>query len=112
MRDIDSILDALERLNVASRRELPRDLADRLADMGVVEFRGASITSLIDRVFTLQGQIAGGGADREDDEDDGHSSVTYLAGQPASEAFQSGSRSVPSPPPGGWLGAEANPRRQ
>jgi hypothetical protein len=70
MRDIDSILDALERLNVASRRELPRGLADRLADMGIVEFRGASITSLIDRVFTLQGQIVDGGADRDDDEDD------------------------------------------
>jgi hypothetical protein len=112
MRDIDSILDALERLNVASRRELPRHLADRLADMGIVEFRGASITSLIDRVFTLQGQIVGGGADRDDDEDDGDSSVTDLAGRPVSAVFPSGSRSVPSPFRAGRPAAEANLRRQ
>jgi hypothetical protein len=68
MRDIDSILDALERLNVASRRELPRDLADRLAEMGIVEFRGASISGLIDRVFTLQDQIVGRGADGHDED--------------------------------------------
>jgi hypothetical protein len=70
MREIDGILDALERLNAASRCELPRWLADRLAALGIVELSGTSITTLIDRVFSLQGQIVGPGADRHDDEEE------------------------------------------
>jgi hypothetical protein len=69
MREIDTILDALERLNAASRSELPRGLADRLAALGIVELSGTSITTLIDRVFSLQGQIVGPGADRHDREE-------------------------------------------
>ena len=54
LRQLDSILDDLEDLNLGDLTEIPVRIANALIDLGVDEPYLHSITELIDRVFELQ----------------------------------------------------------
>jgi len=54
LRRLDDILEALEQLNLAEKRDLPDLLAMRLVELGVDEPRKHSIAQLIERVWAVQ----------------------------------------------------------
>ena len=54
LRRLDDILEALEQLNLAEKRDLPDLLAMRLVELGVEEPRKHSIAQLIERVWAVQ----------------------------------------------------------
>ena len=57
LHELDSILDALERLNLRDAKELPPSLRQRLHDLGVDAGPRSSVTKLIERVWELQEQF-------------------------------------------------------
>jgi hypothetical protein len=54
LRQLDSVLDDLEDLNLGDLTEIPVRIANALIDLGVDDPYVHSITELIDRVFELQ----------------------------------------------------------
>lgn len=65
LHELDSILDALERLNLRDVKELPEPLRERLHDIGLEAGPRANVTKLIERVWELQEQFlrTGGSSD-------------------------------------------------
>lgn len=59
-----AVLDTLETRNSAGRAELPRELVDRLAPLGIVQLSGMPISALINREFDLQKRLLDGPAAR------------------------------------------------
>lgn len=57
LHELDSVLDALERLNLRDAKELPASLRQRLHDLGVEAGPRSSVTKLIERVWELQEQF-------------------------------------------------------
>jgi hypothetical protein len=57
LHELDSILDALERLNLRDAKELPANLRQRLHDVGVEAGPRSNVTKLIERVWELQEQF-------------------------------------------------------
>ena len=54
LRRLDDILEALEQLNLAEKRDLPDLLAMRLVELGVEEPRKFTIAQLIEKVWAVQ----------------------------------------------------------
>lgn len=54
LRHLDRLLGELETLNLRDAQELPADLSERLRDAGVGHRADASISEVIDLVFTAQ----------------------------------------------------------
>lgn len=59
LHELDSILDALERLNLRDATELPPTLRQSLQDLGLEVPASANVTELIERVWELQEQFLG-----------------------------------------------------
>jgi hypothetical protein len=57
LHELDSILDALERLNLRDAKELPATLRQRLHDLGVEAGPRSNVTKLIERVWEVQEQF-------------------------------------------------------
>ena len=57
LHELDSILDALERLNLRDAKELPASLRERLHDLGVEAGPRSNVTKLIERVWEMQEQF-------------------------------------------------------
>jgi hypothetical protein len=65
LHELDSILDALERLNLRDAKDLPASLRQRLHDIGLEAGPRANVTKLIERVWELQEQFLRSGGSSE-----------------------------------------------
>ena len=65
LHELDSILDALERLNLHDAKELPTVLRRNLRDLGVEAAPNTNVTELIERIWELQEQFLRSGAPAE-----------------------------------------------
>ena len=54
LRRLDDILEALEQLNLAEKRELPDMLAIRLIELGIQDPRKFTVPQLIEKVWAVQ----------------------------------------------------------
>lgn len=61
LRDLDDVLDALERLNLKDSSTVPQALRERLNQAGV-KTAGLSVTELIEQVWSLQEEFLGASA--------------------------------------------------
>lgn len=61
-----AVLDVLETRNSAGRAELPRELVDGLAPLGIVQLGEMPISALINREFDLKKRLLDGRPPGED----------------------------------------------
>jgi hypothetical protein len=58
LRELDDVLDALERLNLKDTSTLPQPLRQQLSEVGV-KTAGQSVTELIEQVWAAQEEYLG-----------------------------------------------------
>ena len=59
LHELDSILDALERLNLSDSSDLPEHLEVSLRDLGLTVPDRVNVTELIERIWELQERYLG-----------------------------------------------------